>query len=692
MKKNIRMKRNLAILSMVSASCILSNPIIGLADEKAEAEFIKITNSYNAEDIIVENGISLRQGESLDLSQFPGWEMSNNQTVKINNDIISPVNEGTVYLSNEINGKVHVIEVYVSNGQPKMLSDQNPREKRDYYKVFVDPGHGGHDDGASGFGNKEDELNLQIANRVKNKLVAKGIEVQMSRTTDVYLTLSERANLANSYGADAFVSIHQNSADAASGNGIETFHHTNKTSHKPLSADILSNAVKETGARNRGVKSANFGVLRETSMPASLFESGFISNQVESGNLANPAYQEKLATGIANGIEKYLKENVTLGSGEDIKPPTDPVIAKGTVTASSLRVRSGFGTSYSQIGTLSKDARVEIVETKDGWHRIKFNNGYGHVSGDYVRVDGSEPEITLKETKLIGTSRYSTAIKVSNRGWDQADNVVLVNSEAMADALSATPFAKAKNAPILLTEGNKLNTETKAEISRLKAKNVYIIGGTGVVSQNVVSDLNKMGLTVERISGDDRYQTSLAVAKRLNNVSQIAVVNGVSGLPDAVSIAPVAASKNMPIVLSSPNEGTKVFDEYIRNNNIQKSYVIGQEGAISNTVANKLPNHTRLGGIDRKETNAIIVDTFYNQDVLNNVFVTKDGMKKESDLIDALAVGVLAAKEDSPVVIVGDVLSTKQKNVLSSSSSKEVTQVGGNGNENAFNEIVKIFK
>ncbi|MGL6108093.1 N-acetylmuramoyl-L-alanine amidase [Romboutsia sp.] len=686
MKKNIRVKKNLAIISMMSASYILLNPIIGLADEKAEAEFIKVTNKYNFENIIVENGISLRKGENLDLSQFPGWEISNNQTVEINNDIVSPINEGTVYLSNEIDGKVHIIEVYVPDGQPEMLSSQNSKEsRRNYYKVFIDAGHGGSDSGASGFGNYEDELNLQVAKRVQSKLVQKGIEVQMSRTTDVFLSLSERANLANSYGADAFVSIHQNSASEASANGIETFHHTNKTSHKPLSANIQTNAIKETGAKDRGVKNANFAVLRETVMPSSLFESGFISNQVESANLANPAYQEKLANAIANGIEKYLKENINLN------PSDDKVIATGTVNTTSLNVRSGYGTSNSVIGTLAKGAKVEILETQNGWHKIKYNTGYGYVSGSYIDLDSSEPETSVKQTKLTGNTRYSTAVKVSNRGWSQAENVIIVNSEAMSDALSATPFAKYKDAPILLTETNNLNAETKAEISRLKAKNVFIIGGTGVVNQNVANELKNMGLTVDRISGDDRYETSLAIAKRLRDISEIAVVNGVTGLPDAVSIAPVAANKNMPIVLASPNEGTKVFDEFIKSSNIKTSYVIGREGAISNEVANKLPNATRLGGIDRNETNSIIIDTFYDQDVLNNVFVAKDGMKNTSDLIDALAVGVLASKEDSPVVIVGNKISDYQKNVLLSKASNEVTQVGGNGNENAFTELVNIF-
>ena len=347
-------------------------------------------------------------------------------------------------------------------------------------------------------------------------------------------------------------------------------------------------------------------------------------------------------------------------------------------TSSNTNVAT-VDTTGKVIGVSSGSATI-TVKTKDGSKVATCN------------VTVKNPVISANENKLIGEDRYKTAIKVSNRGWSKSDNVVIVNSSAIVDALSATPFAKMKNAPILLTGAENLNNETKKEITRLGAKNVYVIGGTGVVSKNVVSELKAMNLNVDRISGDTRYTTALEVAKRLGNVSEIAVVNGVTGLADAVSIAPVAADRNMPIVLSSPNEGTKVFDEFIKVNSIKTSYVIGGEAAISKDVAFKLPNANRLGGASRNETNAIILEKFYTNRDLNNIFVAKDGMKKVDDLIDALAVGVLASKEKSPVVIVGNKLDAKQEELLEYKNPKEITQVGGNGNENAFSQIVNIFK
>ncbi|MPM70822.1 hypothetical protein SDC9_117783 [bioreactor metagenome] len=88
----------------------------------------------------------------------------------------------------------------------------------------------------------------------------------------------------------------------------------------------------------------------------------------------------------------------------------------------------------------------------------------------------------------------------------------------------------------------------------------------------------------------------------------------------------------------------------------------------------------------------MIIDKFYTGTNLNNIFVTKNGMKNNDQLIDALAVGVLAAKENSPVVIVSNKLEKTQREVLSSKKANELTQVGAGGNENAFQEIKNLYK
>nr|WP_312983864.1 cell wall-binding repeat-containing protein [Clostridioides sp.] len=347
--------------------------------------------------------------------------------------------------------------------------------------------------------------------------------------------------------------------------------------------------------------------------------------------------------------------------------------------------------------TYTVKAEKEGTYTKVYYNDSKIERSTDKWSNAYYNTknrEGNKPISTVFENKLVGENRLQTAIKISNEGWDTSNSVVIVNSSSMADALSATPYADKYQMPILLTEGDKLNSDTKKEMLRLKAVGVYLIGGESSVSKSIMNELYSMGYNVHRISGNDRYQTSLEIAKLLNPPSEIAVVNGETGIPDAVSIAPVAAEKEMPIVLVSPKDGTKAFDQYIKDNkqNIKKSYIIGKEAAIPSKIANKLPSPERLGGIDRNETNAAILEKFYTSEELNNIFVAKDGMKKPDDLVDALSVGVLAAKIKSPVVIVGNDLNDKQKSFLSKKQPNEITKVGGNGNENAFNTLANLYK
>ncbi|WP_147568492.1 cell wall-binding repeat-containing protein, partial [[Clostridium] dakarense] len=307
------------------------------------------------------------------------------------------------------------------------------------------------------------------------------------------------------------------------------------------------------------------------------------------------------------------------------------VLKKGDNSSTENPVELYIDGDIKQKGdTYTVKAEKEGIYTKVHYDESKIKkviDKWSYVHYSTKNREGNEPQSIVYENKLVGENRYKTAIKVSNEGWDNASEVVIVNSNSIADALSATPFAESRQAPILLTEGNKLNSETKKELSRLGARTVYVIGGESVVSNSVINELKSMNITVERISGKDRYETSLEIAKKIGYAPEIAVVNGVTGLPDAISISPVAAQKGMPIVLASPKEGTKVFDQYIKDNNIEKSYVIGSEVAISNEIANKLPNPERLGGTNRNETNAVILEKFYTNEELNNIFVAKDGMK-----------------------------------------------------------------
>ena len=302
---------------------------------------------------------------------------------------------------------------------------------------------------------------------------------------------------------------------------------------------------------------------------------------------------------------------------------------------------------------------------------------------------------TTSNESLIGKNRTETSIKISKDGWKSAETVILVNDSAIPDALTATPLAHAKNAPILLTGKGGLNKETANEIKRLGAKNIIMIGGDKVLPSKIEKDLKALNVKIDRIKGATREETALAIAKRLDgikDVSEITVVNGTTGLADAVSIAAAAAEKGMPILLANPKSGLSVAEKFIKDESIKSSFIIGGKTVLPEKLVASLPSKQRIEGSNRNDTNAKVIEKFYADRNLDNLYLAKDGMGDSGQLIDALAVGALAAKNGAPVLIASKKLSETQKKVINTKRVDTITQVGGNGNEKAFSELKEIEK
>ena len=312
------------------------------------------------------------------------------------------------------------------------------------------------------------------------------------------------------------------------------------------------------------------------------------------------------------------------------------------------------------------------------------------VSGSVVSVSAA-----TTEEQLVGSNRTDTAVKISKEGWTKAETVILVNDAAIPDALTATPLAYAKNAPILLTAKGGLTKATANEIKRLGAKDVIMIGGDAVLPAKIENDLKALKVKTDRVKGSTREETALAIAKRLDgikDVSEIAVVNGTTGLADAVSVAAAAAEKGMPILLANPKSGLSAVEKFIKEESIKSSFIIGGDKAVSNEIAKNLPGKQRIEGANRNDTNAKVIETFYADKNLDNLYLAKDGMENSGQLIDALAVGALAAKNGAPVLIASKKLNSNQVNVVNTKKIATITQVGGKGNEGAFNQLKEIEK
>lgn len=178
-------------------------------------------------------------------------------------------------------------------------------------KIVVDPGHGGNDPGAIGpNGIKEKNVVLGVGLELAELLRLAGAEVIMTRDSDYFIDLVPRADIANNWGADLFISVHANSAATTAAGGSETYSYNraSTTYSAELAKCIQDRLVQGVGLQNRGTRTANFSVLRNTVMPGVLVELAFISNPHEESILADSNEQKKMAEAIFKGIADYCGE------------------------------------------------------------------------------------------------------------------------------------------------------------------------------------------------------------------------------------------------------------------------------------------------------------------------------------------------------------------------------------------------
>ncbi|HEY3426621.1 MAG TPA: N-acetylmuramoyl-L-alanine amidase [Negativicutes bacterium] len=179
--------------------------------------------------------------------------------------------------------------------------------------IVLDPGHGGSNPGAVANNTRESDNNLAVGLKLRDKLVQAGAKVIMTRDTDRTVAaegstlgqeLQARVDLAKANQADIFVSLHSNENSDTGVAGAMTFYPEGKSSN--LATPVQSALVKETGAVDKGVSTANYLVLRNASMPSILVEMGFVSNQQEAARLQNNAYRNQIAQGVFGGIVNYF--------------------------------------------------------------------------------------------------------------------------------------------------------------------------------------------------------------------------------------------------------------------------------------------------------------------------------------------------------------------------------------------------
>ena len=324
---------------------------------------------------------------------------------------------------------------------------------------------------------------------------------------------------------------------------------------------------------------------------------------------------------------------------------------------------------------------------------------YNDLKSMYGAYNGTIEDKNLPtSTEIIGSDRYDTAAKISKKGWNASSTVVIANGINEIEGIVSNPLASAYNAPVLLAEKDKVSKYTTDELKRLSPSNIIIIGDKSSIGENTVSNIKKVApsASIKRIEGSNIEELSVNIAKEIDskaNVSKIYVA-GENGAADALSVVSKAAEEKAPIIVTSKNSVNSSVKNWIKSNSISSAYFLGENAVISNNVIKEIDSvvsgnvsGNRIGGSNRNQTNARVIKALYPSETYNPVFVAKN-----SPLVDAISVGVYAARTKSPIVIAGNSLDSEQANILKNKKTNSVFRIGGGISNDTYNKIRENLK
>jgi len=339
---------------------------------------------------------------------------------------------------------------------------------------------------------------------------------------------------------------------------------------------------------------------------------------------------------------------------------------------------------------LGRFADPHIVEGGDDTYKLAFVEWTNDPTNFFQRIFlwgengyvGRDAAAT--PWRLAGSDRIGTSLAISEHSFSERASVaVLATAYDFPDALSGTPLAQAMRGPLLLTRPTELDPRLAEEINRLKIKKVVILGGFGVVNKDVENQLVEQTgvVSIERLGGNDRYQTAQLIGMRLQDFSDVrgeAVVVSGRDWPDAVGAAPLAATLGIPIVLASGEELRPEMTSLLAEWETSSTVIAGGTGAVSESIEASLPDPVRLGGANRYETSGLLAEYGLERGLLPHRLLFATGVA----FPDALCASALAARVRGPVVLLPpDDLTTPARKLLAEHGTKvtDAFFIGGEG-------------
>ena len=286
-----------------SVKMVFSKPVIYALDRNQKNIEFLLLNADRSPDLNLKSTF-LFEGSKISNLKNGGLKV----TIPLKSDDILDVHTGVDAKTIRIKIRSNTADLPAAEKESSGIIMPSSMLSRDVNKRFVviDPGHGGGDHGAIRGGISEKDITLDVSKRVRDLLEKKGYEVFMTREIDETVSLQERVEISENLVPDMFVSIHVNSSNSDSPNGLET--HYYKDNSLILAKTVHASMLNHVQANNRGLFKSKFYVINHTTAPAILLEIGFMSNPIERVQLITDFRKQATAKAIAEGIDDYFKK------------------------------------------------------------------------------------------------------------------------------------------------------------------------------------------------------------------------------------------------------------------------------------------------------------------------------------------------------------------------------------------------
>jgi len=316
-----------------------------------------------------------------------------------------------------------------------------------------------------------------------------------------------------------------------------------------------------------------------------------------------------------------------------------------------VTIEPGQTINYKKTYTIPQDYKGDKIELKPYLYGVYAEYDYSTASSKlYFEPDSLEynDSVTLYMKKSSGGGGGGSVDPGPNPP-SPSKTVIIASGEKYTDVLTATVLGNEKNAPILLSQKDRVDEKTLAEIKRLNAEDIIISGGTDSVSNKVEEQLKDYNVT--RIAGQDRYETAEKIGnevRKTGNKEGAMLVDG-TNYPDVITMSSLASQKKVPILLTEPQTLTDAAKDTIKTWGINDITIGGGYNSVSKDIENNLgvSKITRIGGEDRYKTAGLIGDEVRKISGNNDDMILVDG----TDFPDGITINSLASYFKAPIML-----------------------------------------